>query len=262
MPTVESHKPGSFCWIELGTTDQAAAKTFYHSLFGWESGDFPMGPSETYTVFRLKGRDTGGGYTLRPDMLAQGVPPHWMLYIQVPSADETSAKITAAGGKLMAPPFDVMDIGRMAVAQDPTGAVFSIWEPQKGGAIGIAGEAGALCWADLVTSDVEAAKKFYESIFPWQLSPGEKDTSGYLHIKNGEDFIGGVPPAHFRDPKAPPHWLLYFMVESCDASTAKLRELGGRVFAGPMTIEHVGRWSIASDPQGAAFALFEAEKHE
>jgi len=262
MSTVERHTPGSFCWVELGTTDQPAAKTFYTSLFGWDVNDNPMGgPGGVYSMFTLGGRNVAGGYTLMPDMIAQGIPPHWMLYVQVENADDTAAKVTASGGKVMGGPFDVMTFGRMAVLQDPTGAVFSVWQPKSHPGIQVAGEPGVLCWADLSTGDVAAAKKFYEAVFGWQISPGEKDTSGYLHVKNGEHFIGGVPPAEYRDPKAPPHWLLYFQVAKCDASTAKAKELGARVYVEPMTMENVGRWSVVADPQGAVFSLFEAAQH-
>src|SRR5579883_1916798 len=173
MATIERHKPGSFCWVELGTTDQSAAKNFYRSLFGWEAKDYPMGPNETYTIFNLGGRDTGGGYTLRPDMLAEGIPPHWMLYVQVENADATVAKAASAGAKPMPPgAFDVAENGRMAVIQDPTGAMFSIWQPKSHTGIHAAGEPGTLCWADLVTGDVDRAKQFYEGLFGWQMKPG------------------------------------------------------------------------------------------
>ncbi len=262
MATIETHKPGSFCWIELGTTDQAAAKQFYASLFGWGAKDFPMGPNEVYSIFNLDGRDTGGGYTLRPDMRAMGIPPHWMLYVLVESADEAVDKAANAGAKVMAPAFDVSDFGRMAVLQDPTGAVFSVWQVKRqpggqGGGIRAAHEPGAFTWADLVTPDPEGARKFYETLFGWRVAPGEKDPSGYLHIKNGEDFIGGVPPAEHLPPNAPPHWLLYFQVANCDAATDQARKLGARVYMEPMSMENVGRWSVIADPQGAVLALFE-----
>jgi uncharacterized protein len=261
MPTIERHKPGSFCWLELGTTDQPAAKSFYGALLGWAANDFPMGPSSFYTMFNLGGRLSGACYTLDADMRARGVPPHWMLYVQTENADDTGAKVAAAGGKVAAGPFDVMDFGRMAVLQDPAGAMFSVWEPKSHAGTQVAGEPGSFCWADLSTPDQQAAQRFYEAVFPWKILPGEHDTSGYLHIKNGDDFIGGVPPAHTRNPNAPPHWLLYFMVASCDASTAKAKELGARVYLEPMSIEHVGRWSVVADPKGAVFALFEAAPH-
>jgi len=146
MPNIDKHPPGAFCWIELATSDQKAAKDFYCSLFGWSASDMPMGPGDFYTMFKLDGRDSGAAYTLRPDQRAQGVPPHWMIYIAVESADQTAARAAELGAKVFAPPFDVYDAGRMAVLQDPTGAVFSIWQPKKNTGIGIAGVHGALCW--------------------------------------------------------------------------------------------------------------------
>jgi len=84
-----------------------------------------MGPNDFYTIFRLEGRDAAAGCTLRPEELSQGVPPHWKLYVAVDSADATAARAAELGGTVLAPPFDVFDAGRMAVVQDPTGAVFS-----------------------------------------------------------------------------------------------------------------------------------------
>ena len=124
MPNIDSHKPGSFCWIELSTTDQSAAKTFYDSLFGWTANDVPMGPDGVYTMFQLAGRTTAAAATLRPVQHEAKVSPHWMLYIAVENADATAERAAKAGGKILAPPFDVMDAGRMAVIQDPTGAHF------------------------------------------------------------------------------------------------------------------------------------------
>jgi len=182
------------------------------------------------------------------------------LYIAVANAEETAAKVTAAGGKVLAGPFDVMTFGRMAVMQDPTGAVFMIWEPRDHQGTTVAGEAGTICWADLNSKDPAAAAKFYSAVFGWEVSAG-KDQSGYLHIKNGADFIGGMPPVAFQNPNAPSHWLVYWLVPDCDASTAKARELGGKIFMGPMTMEGVGRWSVMADPQGAVSALFQAIPH-
>ncbi|MGI8989696.1 MAG: VOC family protein [Bryobacteraceae bacterium] len=257
MPNVDHHAPGSFCWIELGTTDQNAAKNFYGSLFGWKANDFPMGPNEYYTMFQLDGRDAAAGYSLRADQHAQGVPPHWMLYIAVASADEKAKLAGEKGGKAIAPPFDVMDVGRMAVLQDPTGATFSIWEAKRHKGTGIAGVPGTLCWADLSTPDPDRAKQFYSDAFNWKISTGEGGVAGYLHIQNGEEHIGGIPPLAHRMPNVPPHWLAYFLVSKCDESAAKARQLGASLFMPPTNIEKVGRMAIVADPQGAIFAIFE-----
>src|SRR6476619_7189734 len=108
MANIDRHEPGSFCWIELGTTDQNGAKKFYTSLFGWSVNDFPMGPGQFYSMFQLEGRNTGAAYTLDAKNMP-GVPPNWTLYIASANADESAAKATAAGGALLGGPFDVME---------------------------------------------------------------------------------------------------------------------------------------------------------
>jgi predicted enzyme related to lactoylglutathione lyase len=260
MTNIDKHPAGSFCWIELGTTDQSAAKNFYAAIFGWTANDMPMGPDSFYTIWRLEGRDAAAGYTLRPDQIAQHVPPHWMLYIQVENVDASAAKVPQLGGKVIAGPFDVMDAGRMAVVQDPTGAYFCLWQPHKNAGIGIHSVHGTLCWADLSTSDPGSAQKFYSALLGWQFEKGEKDDSGYLHIKNGEHFIGGLPPAKYKQPGTPPHWLAYFLADDVDATANKAKEMGAKLFVPPMTMEGVGRMSVMADPQGAVFAIFKSAR--
>jgi predicted enzyme related to lactoylglutathione lyase len=260
MTNIDKHPAGSFCWIELHTTDQNAAKSFYGSLFGWNPQDMPMGPNDFYTIFKLQGRDAAAGCTLRPEERTQGVPPHWMIYITVDSADAAAAKAQQLGGKIFAPAFDVMDAGRMAVIQDPTGAIFCPWQANKSNGIGIAEFAGTLCWADLSTPDPKRASDFYSGLFGWQIAADPKDKSSYLHIKNGEHFIGGIPPASHRPPGAPPHWLAYFQVDDVDAITNQAKGMGAKVHLAPMTMEGVGRLAVIADPQGATFAIFKSAR--
>jgi predicted enzyme related to lactoylglutathione lyase len=259
MPNIDSHKPGSFCWLELSTSDQNAAKKFYESLFGWAANDMPMGPDGFYTMFQLAGRDIGAAATLRPEQLAAKVPPHWMLYIAVESADSAVDLAAKAGGTILAPAFDVMDVGRMAVIQDPTGATFCVWQANKGTGIQIAGEPGTLCWADLNSPDPERARKFYGEVFGWTFTADTHSDppSGYMHIQNGDEFIGGVPPVRPMMAHAPSHWLAYILVTECDATAAKAKQLGARFCLEPMSIEKVGRLSVLADPQGAVFAIFQ-----
>jgi len=260
MANIDKHNAGSFCWIELHTTDQPAAKTFYHALFGWDSKDEPMGPNDFYTMFNLQGRYAAAGCTLRPDERSQSIPPHWMIYIAVDNADAAANKASELGGTVLAPAFDVMDAGRMAVIQDPTGAVFCVWQANKSVGIGISQVAGTLCWADLSTPDAKRASVFYSGLFGWHVAADPKDTSGYLHIKNGEPFIGGIPPAAHRQPGVPPHWMAYFQVNDVDASASKAKEMGANLYLPPMTMEGVGRMSVIADPQGAVFAIFRSAR--
>ncbi len=262
MPNIDKHKSGSFSWIELSTTDQNAAKVFYGSLFGWAVNDSPMGPDDFYSIFKVKGRDVGAACAMRPEQRSMGVPPHWMIYITVDSADAAATRAAQLGGKVLAPAFDVMDIGRMSVLQDPTGAIFSVWQAKRHVGSTITGEDGTLCWADLSTPDPAAAAKFYAGLFGWKLTEGKNDPSGYLHIQNGEEYIGGVPPGTHRDPKVPPHWLPYIQTSNCDATAAKAKQLGAKFYLEPKSMENVGRFAIIADPQGAVFAIFQAAPHK
>jgi predicted enzyme related to lactoylglutathione lyase len=260
MANIDKHPAGSFCWIELATSDQNAAKSFYSSLFGWVVTDNPMGPDDFYTIFKIDGRDAAAGYTLRKEQRAQGVSPHWMVYVAVDSADQAAAKAAKAGGTVLAPAFDVVDVGRMAVVQDPTGAVLAVWQAKSHSGTGIGHVNGTLCWADLSTPDPARAGKFYSDLFGWKLEKGDKDPSGYLHIKNGEHFIGGIPAAVHRPPNAPAHWMIYFQVGDVAAATAKATKLGAKILMPPQDMEGVGTWSIIGDPQGAVFAIFKSAR--
>jgi len=253
MPKVDKHAPGAFCWVELGTTDQANAKNFYASIFGWTVADMPMGPHEYYTLFKLNGGDAAAAYTMQPAERAN-VPPHWNLYIAVENTDECAKHAGELGGKVVAPPFDVGTFGRMAVIQDPTGGAFCIWQAKDTVGTTVAGESGTVCWADLSTPDPAAAKPFYEALFGWKIGPAEKYPPDYWVIRNGEQLIGGIPPTAFRQPGAPPHWMLFFLASNVDGVAAKTTALGGAVHLAPMSMGST-RLAVLADPQGAGFSV-------
>jgi uncharacterized protein len=261
---IDRHKPGTFCWFELATTDQNAAKQFYQSLFGWESTDSPIGPDDAYTMFTLNGRDVGAAYTMRPEQRGQGVPPNWGLYVAVDDADAAAARASTLGGTVISPPFDVGEHGRMSVLQDPTGAVFSVWQPKQHTGTGVSGVPHSVSWADLNTRDQPRAAAFYSALFGWQMTNGKEmkpaTPGSYYHIVNGPDFIGGVPPPQHGNPHAPPHWMIYVEVADCPASTAKAKQLGARAFVESMAIGNEGWFSVLQDPQGAVFALHQSAR--
>jgi len=254
-----SHAPGTFSWPELATTDQKGGAAFYRDLFGWSVNDQPMGPDEFYTMFEMRGRPVGAAYTMRPEERQHGAPPHWNSYVTVASADESTKRATELGGTVLAPPFDVMDVGRMAILQDPTGAVFEVWEPKKHIGAQILNEPGALCWTELTTSDTKAAETFYTGLFGWT----PKHSAPSAGMDYTEFSVGGTPsigmmakpkdmPAHI-----PSYWMPYFQVTSVDSSASKAKELGGKVMVPPQDIPDAGRFSILVDPQGAVFAVFQ-----
>lgn len=256
MPQTESHSPGTFVWLELATTDQSAAKAFYSALFGWEAKDSPMGPDGVYTMFRLNNREAAGGFQL--SAAERRIPPHWQLYVAVDSADASAARAAELGAKLIHPAMDIPNVGRMAVLQDPTGAMLSVYQPGRHRGMGIVGEPGAFCWADLQTRDRTAATHFYGGLFGWEFTVGKgKDPSGYLHIRNGEQYIGGIPGPGTLPAHVPPHWLAYIQVADCATVTGRAVSLGAKVLVPSSTVENQLHFSVLTDPQGAAFALFQ-----
>jgi hypothetical protein len=254
MPFVTEHPPGAPCWFELGVTDQAAAKHFYTQLFGWEAVDYPMGPGQFYTMFKLDGHDAGAAYTLPAELAAQGVPPHWRVYFATASADESAAKVAQLGGAVVHAPFDVMGAGRMAICKDPGDAVFTLWEPKAHKGAGVIGQDNAVCWTELATWDTGKARSFYEALCGWS-TRGSANMPTYIEFSVAGSPRGGLLPMDEQWKGIPSHWGIYFRVADCDAAVAKAKELGATVRYGPFDAPGVGRMAMLADPQGAGFSV-------
>jgi len=249
------YAPGTFCWVELGTSDGEGAKQFYTKLFGWDFTDNPVGPGMVYTMLKLNGKDVGALYQLSEDMTKQGIPPHWLSYVSVDSADETSAKAKELGGTLMKEPFDVFTVGRMSVVKDPTGAVFALWQPGTHHGAGISNVPNSFCWNELGTTDTAKAGEFYTGLFGWTKNVQNFGPMEYTSFLNGDRPAGGMYKLTPEMGNVPPNWMVYFAVDDCDAKAQQAETLGAKTIAPPMDIPGVGRFSILSDPQGAAFAI-------
>ncbi len=260
MAEFSSHALATFSWVELATTDQRAGVAFYRELFGWYVNDQPIGPGDVYSMFQMRGKEVAAAYTIREDERKMGVPPHWNLYITVASSDDIAKKAEGLGAKVLAPAFDVMDAGRMAVLQDTTGAVFCVWEPKKHIGARILNEPGALCWSELTTRDPKKAEEFYTRLFDWATKHGAASTvQDYTEfgISKTQPFAGMMGMPENMPADVPSYWMPYFQVANCDASVAKAKDLGARLMVGPNDISKTGRFAILSDPQGAMFAVFE-----
>jgi predicted enzyme related to lactoylglutathione lyase len=244
---------GTFCWADLTTTDQDAAKAFYRDLLGWEAEDMPVGEGAFYSMMRMEGKDVAAIAPQPEQQREAGAPPLWNSYVSVESADAAVARAKELGADVHAPAFDVMQAGRMGVIRDPQGAYFMVWEPRNHFGAKLVNAPGALVWNELASPDLDASSAFYDSLFGWKTTPFEDSPTPYLSIKNGGASNGGM--RELDSPGMPPNWMVYFGVQDIDAGLAKVKELGGMVHAGPIDIQ-MAKIAVVQDPQGAVFALY------
>jgi len=248
MTKFTSHEPGSFCWVELATSDDIGARAFYTQLFGWTVQENDMGPMGTYYIFQKDGAACAAMYKIGPEM--KGMPPNWASYVTVADADASTEKAKSLGATVHNGPFDVQDLGRMTFLSDPQGAMFAMWQAKKNVGVGVRDEPGTLCWNELQARDVDAAKKFYPALFGWRMKESPEYTEWHL----GERAIGGMMPSQ-APPEVPSYWMPYFSVEDCDKTVASAEASGANVIVPPFEAGSVGRMAVLSDPQGAFFSV-------
>jgi hypothetical protein len=241
MTKITSYAPGTPCWVDIQCAD----------LVGWGYEPMTVEGIGSYPVGTVEGDRVAGLMPADED----GAPQMWSTHISVADADETTAKVTAAGGQVLAPPFDVPGLGRAAVFADPDGAVFEIWEPGGfAGAERVNGP-GVLTWNELGTRDVEGAKAFYGAVFGWeaeehelQRADGGPGPAIYVEWKlDGRDVGGMMDISGMLPAEVPAHWLVYFGVADTDAAVEKVKAAGGDVRFGPVDIP-AGRFAVVTEP--------------
>jgi predicted enzyme related to lactoylglutathione lyase len=242
--------PGTPCWVELMTTDQAAGREFYAALFGWqidvggeETGEYGMASVDRHSVAGIGG------------MMGMEHPPVWNTYLATADVDATCKAAEAAGATIVAPPMDVMDFGRMAHVQAPGGGVFGTWQAGTHLGLELANEPGSVTWNEFMTRDYERGKKFYADVFGYTYTDMGGGAFEYSTIEVDGNTVGGIGTLPSEVPaQVPPHWRVYFAVDDCDASVAKVTQLGGSVLRPPMDMPY-GRHADVADPQGAMFSV-------
>jgi predicted enzyme related to lactoylglutathione lyase len=242
--------PGTPCWVDLMTTDQAAGREFYEKLFGWH---IEVGPEETgyYGTAMVDGRNVAG----IGGMMGMEHPPVWNTYLATVDADATSKAVEEAGGTVVAPAMDVMEFGRMGFAQPASGGVVGYWQAGTHKGVGLANEPGSLTWNEFMTRDYAGAKDFYAKVFGYTYTEMGDGGFNYATIEVDGNTVGGIGELPAQVPaEVPPHWRVYFAVDDCDAAVAKAVELGGTARGEPMDTPY-GRQADLADPQGAFFSV-------
>lgn len=254
--------PGTFIWAELVARDTRGAADFYMPLFSWEKEEAPLPDGAgTYAIFSREGKHACGMYEMLPEVRGSGRPAHWQSYVKVDSADAAAQRAEELGARLAHPPCDVMEAGRMAMIQDPTGAFLCLWQPGAHKGAQIFNRPGALCWNELLTKDTARAASFYAALFGWTTSTAPTPTgAGYTMFHNAGRENGGMLEIGPEMGEAPPHWQPYFAVESCDAALERAKALGGQCAFPAMEVPGAGRFAGVMDPEGAAFVVIELQK--
>ena len=247
MGEVGEYPEGTFCWVDLATTDLSVAKRFYERLHGWQFED--MGP--TYTLCRVDGHAVTGIFA--PPELGD-VGPQWNNYLAVADADAVARKAAGLGGTIVEQPFDVDGDGRTAVIRDPSGALVALWQAGTHVGAGLVNEPGSLTWNDLVTRDMDAAKAFYPALFGW--SAEDAEGGEYTTWTHGRLLIGGMQRIRPERAELRPHWLPYFVVSNAEDATAAVTDGGGEILVPPRDVP-AGRFAIIRDPAGVSSAIFE-----
>jgi uncharacterized protein len=239
-------------WVDLATSDAAAARDFYGKLFGWK---IEISPDPQYGGYGMAEKDGTGIAGIGPKQ-DPNAPTAWSIYFGSEDLSALATKVRLAGGTVAMEPFDVGDQGRMAVFQDPTGAFFSAW--QASGMRGfITNQPNAYGWGELNARGVERAIPFYEQVFGWSHRTSESGSGQPPYtefLKDGQSLAGAWEMSQMVPAEVPSYWQVYFDVDDVDKAFDRAIDLGATAVVPPQDAMGV-RWAIVTDPQGASFGL-------
>ncbi|MFG3204004.1 VOC family protein [Streptomyces sp. NPDC048192] len=245
--------PGTPCWVSLMAHGLAATEEFYGELFGWE---FRPGPQQLgpYVRALLDDHEVAGMGQLPPD---RRLPIAWTPYFASVDVDLTADTVRECGGTVAVGPLDAAEAGRMAIAADPSGAVFGIWQCAAHLGTAITGVPGTPAWNELVTFETESVAKFYTTVFGYEQEPVVSADFDYVTLHLGGRPVAGLHGVGHALPRdRGPHWQTYFEVADADAAVRQVADLGGRIVRQPHDSPH-GRVATVADPEGAEFSVVE-----
>jgi hypothetical protein len=256
MAVRTGYEHGQFCWIDLVARDMAEARKFYLDLFGWESVDVDTQGGPPYAHFYLQGKNVAGVGQMNEQMLSKELPANWNSYINVNDIEAVCNKTVELGGRVTVPVMQILEAGRLAFIEDPTGAQVGLWE--KGDHFGaeLMQDYHSCSWNELLTRDLEAARDFYGRLFDWEFADFPSAMSKYYVISQQGEENSGMMQMDERWGEMASRWLIYFAVQSVDLTVDQVRQLGGFVQVHPFDIPE-GRFAMVSDEQGALFDLVE-----
>jgi uncharacterized protein len=256
--TMKRSKQGELCWVDLTAKDLDPQTAFYESLFGWKHEDVSAGTDTTYRLFTLDGALVAGAVEMPPELGDAGTQPWWNAYFAVDDVDDRLCLATGLGGQEVTPPTDLGNEGRMAGIQDPTGALFSLWQAKRLVGAERFGEPGTLMWADLMTRDPQTAIDFYPRVFPsWKVEKiAESSTPFWTIGVEGTREAGIMPIPDTMPAEVPPNWQVYLGVEDARGFVECAQAAGASVVTEPMDVGSTV-FAVLADPMGAVFAVMQ-----
>jgi predicted enzyme related to lactoylglutathione lyase len=244
---------GTPCWADAMFSDLEGAKHFYSEVLGWTFGE----SASEYGNYTQAFSDGKAVAAVLPPMPGAEGQSAWCLYLASPDAAATAAKVKAAGGEVLMEPMQVGDFGTMALAKEPSGALFGVWQPGQHKGFEKQGEPGAYAWAEFFTRDPDTTDAFLSKVFPYAarkmadehvdfkvLSIGDKANPVLGRMKMDDEFPAAVPS----------YVNVYFAVDDCDVAIKQAVDLGAQLRFGPMSTPF-GRFAALTDPQGANFSV-------
>ena len=256
-PTAAPTEPfvsGAFSWLGLAASDPAAVRAFYTRLFDWESDEQFAGDLGSYIALKYEGQEVAILYGQPP-----GADSHWTPFVAVDDVDRSARLAERLGGTLLRDPQNLGDAGRVVPVQDPVGAILALWQPSSRGGAELMHDRGAVCWHELITSDVDRVAFFYCTLFGWRLTADPRAFSNVrssFTIIKAESPIGTIRERREDEEGVSDGWIPYFGVESPELAERVAEREGGRAVR-TASDSPIGRTSLLADPLGVPFGLLE-----
>ena len=242
---------GKFVWRDLVSEDPEAVKPFYAELFGWEFEE-SRALGAPYTLVRSGGQYIAGISRNRRPRPDQPVS-QWLSFMSVADVDRAIVQTKAAGGRVLAGPLDLPNVGRGAVVLDPEGAPVGLLRSKIGDPVDTPAPAlNRFLWTEHLSRNPQASAEFYAALADLQVRKMDFSGQPYWVLVRGRERA-----ALLRNPTTvdQPIWLAYVHVADPAASAARAAQLGGRVLLAPRKELRNGSFALIADPTGAVLAL-------
>lgn len=249
--------PGSFCWAELYTRDENKSKDFYAKVFSWNYSESKMDEHSHYTHAMIASGAVAGMVEINDELKKQGVSPHWASYIAVTDIHKTVDAAQKLGAQIVLPPMDIPHAGCMAILKDPTDAFFSLWQSHAQREAPARNAHGMVGWNELLTTDINTAKRFYTSVFGWGVHEENVNGHAYVSFTENDKYVAGMMQIEKEMGPIPSHWSVYFTTDNIEASRKIIQAEGGVLLSPVMDLPNIGTMVAIKDPSDAVFSLFQ-----